>query len=607
MKLAACFPGDAHIDAGATVSRMLAVQQARDWHQAQQVACESGAVGWVTTSDKFSKVSLARTGGKQGWLLIAGVPVCLHGSLENHLERAVALPFEQRLEELTRLDGAFCALIWDAEGNRLGMVTDFLGIQPLYWARPEGTLLLGTEIKAITATGLVPIVMDPAGWGAFLGLGHYVGNATSVKGVRRVAPGAIRIFDAARGSLSERRYWKWPEAPGGMRERDLPLEELVEAFARNIHACREHTGTGVLALSGGYDSRFLLCMLERLGVLPPVLTLRHREELFDADGVFGREIAQRLGARFTVLEQRRDYYSSPGYADYVAQNEVGTPSLYLYIAHLAAHLRPEMQSIWEGSVLGCVLKQIRTTVPSFQEYLRRRGGLFSSPRWQAAGHIFAPSLLEDLRQGFTECYRQETEHYSDDRTGVGQFIARNRTRNRLSLNAMKVYSNDVLPFVPGLTREIFELSASIPASLGGEEYLPLLLYRRFFPVALSVPVVSGGELSRCQAPPSFTYGMARLAHRFKDSYRVGRLLSWLGYPNDETFWEKSKLVEQAVKNADPGHPDLKADGVRAIQQPGEESPVVKQARHLLFYWDAWRRIMQGERNLAAGAEVTRRG
>src|SRR5918996_3964835 len=48
-----------------------------------------------------------------------------------------------------RLRGMFAFAIWDGRARRLLLVRDRLGIKPLYWCRSGGTLLFGSEIKAI--------------------------------------------------------------------------------------------------------------------------------------------------------------------------------------------------------------------------------------------------------------------------------------------------------------------------------------------------------------------------------------------------------------------------------------------------------------------------
>jgi asparagine synthase (glutamine-hydrolysing) len=62
-----------------------------------------------------------------------------------------------------RLRGQFALALWDDRRHRLVLGRDRFGICPLYWTRQGEWLLFASEIKALLASGLVPVRPDLRG------------------------------------------------------------------------------------------------------------------------------------------------------------------------------------------------------------------------------------------------------------------------------------------------------------------------------------------------------------------------------------------------------------------------------------------------------------
>ena len=593
MKLAAIFrSGDGRCSH--KLHQMLQAQISRPWHTSQGHACGGGAIGYVRASDKFSSVPLARESEDGNRLIVAGVPLDLAGSVDARLDRAVRSDFAAGIRELQSLDGAFAALLWNEREQKLAVVTDILGMQPLYMHRADGVLLFATEVKAFTASGLVNVMTDPAGWGAFFSFRHLIADRTLVESVTRAPAGAVLIYDPVRDDLSTNTYWHWPEPVRAERFEDLPLDQLMEAFTAELHAFRQHNPNALLCLSGGYDSRLILASLFRIGVYPKTLSLSHADDMFDLDAKLAARIARKFGAAFTLQHPDRDFFSSEAYIKYLAANEVATPSLYLFIAQMCGVIRPQMEAIWEGVFPGCILFPIHQPPGPFESYLRRECAGFDGEGWTAAKHVFAPQTVAQMREAFTECLDQERRRYTDDEFGVSEFIVRNRTRHRIATNPMQVYCNDALPFTPGISKAFWSIAASIPYSLKAQHRLYQHMFEKYFPRALSVPAVSGSTIYRLQAGPlQPDLVLAQLSVFIKRNWRVALALQKLGIAQGNDFWRESTLVADALRAIDPDNPVLNTDEVRKFQaaQP-PVSYASKRAQDLLFYWHSWQQLMQ---------------
>ena len=92
----------------------------------------------TTATGTTGNICLYRTGSTQNILIIAGLPIIINGNLEQKLNQIVELDYQNAAEALTEFDGAFAALYWDQIAGKLIIVTDILGMQPLYRARVSG-------------------------------------------------------------------------------------------------------------------------------------------------------------------------------------------------------------------------------------------------------------------------------------------------------------------------------------------------------------------------------------------------------------------------------------------------------------------------------------
>ncbi|MCK4856442.1 MAG: hypothetical protein KAT58_00575 [candidate division Zixibacteria bacterium] len=350
MKITACFSTNS-IDCQAAVEKMTRAMQLSEGQKCGSFTVPGGSIGYVTSSERFSSIPFLREAENGSVLMISGVPIDLHGHLDSRLQEILTSDFHKAQKSLHSLDGAFAALFWDAQNQKLVIVTDCLGIQPLYIARPDGLLLLATELKAFPASGLVDVEMDPAGWGAFVSPGFNIADHTQLAGVKLVDSATILVYDPAAGSLESKTHWSWPEPKPEMKMADVDTAEMLRIMQCEIECYASHCRSGTILLSGGFDSRLILTLLRRLNMDCKVLVLTHPEHGFGVDGKFAVRIAKRLGCRDIEMGfPARDYYSSPSYFRYIVIDEVAIPSMVLYMStHVSEHIKPEMKAVWEGA------------------------------------------------------------------------------------------------------------------------------------------------------------------------------------------------------------------------------------------------------------------
>jgi asparagine synthase (glutamine-hydrolysing) len=197
-----------------------------------------------------------------------------------------------------RLRGMFAFAIWDQHRRRLVLVRDRLGVKPLYWALSGATLLFGSEIKAILASGLVEPRAHEARLPELLGTRYIADEDTLFVGIRKLLPGHMLLFES--GQATVREYW---DVPHGAPEAEAePADERtwVERFRALLD---ESVGLRLMSdvplgmfLSGGIDSSAIAALMARRMDRPlQTFSVAFRERAY-SELAWSREVADAVGA-----------------------------------------------------------------------------------------------------------------------------------------------------------------------------------------------------------------------------------------------------------------------------------------------------------------------
>lgn len=172
---------------------------------------------------------------------------------------------------LAQLQGMFAFVIWDNRSRSAFVARDPYGIKPIYYAHTPAGWLIGSQVKALLATGLVsraPCVQGRAGYWL---LGSVPEPYTWFGAIRSLRAGHCMTFSDA-APPAERCWhdigaaWRDAEgaqandnAPGGRA--DGPRERIYEAVQRHMVA---DVPVG-LFLSGGIDSSAVAGLMRDTG------------------------------------------------------------------------------------------------------------------------------------------------------------------------------------------------------------------------------------------------------------------------------------------------------------------------------------------------------
>ena len=205
------------------------------------------------------------------------------------------------------LRGQFAVAIYDGRQRRVILARDRFGICPLYWAQRDGWLTFGSEIKAMLASGLLPVRPNLRGINHVFTFFAMPGPVTCFDGVSALLPGHfldIRTADDGTRTVRDRTYWEIDFPDLGHEERG-DRKSLVDRFEHAMLAAvdkRLRADVPVVSyLSGGVDSSVVVAMACKVRGEPiPTFTIRIDDPQLDETSEAGI-VSRHLGCRPTVV------------------------------------------------------------------------------------------------------------------------------------------------------------------------------------------------------------------------------------------------------------------------------------------------------------------
>ncbi len=210
-------------------------------------------------------------------------------------ESLVHLYEERGVEFAGWLNGMFALAIWDAPRRRLVLARDRMGQKPLYYCETAaGSLVFGSEAKALLAHPEVPRRLDRGGLGRYLFYEYVPGPDSIWEGIRKLPPGHVLVREG--GATTVRPFWTSP----GPAPDSPPFAEAAERFWGDFRDVvgrtrRSDVPLGVF-LSGGIDSSSVAAALAELQPARSIRTfsIGFEDPSFD-ESAHARAVARHLG------------------------------------------------------------------------------------------------------------------------------------------------------------------------------------------------------------------------------------------------------------------------------------------------------------------------
>lgn len=164
---------------------------------------------------------------------------------------------EKRYGLLKDLLGHFIVIVDDPKQRCVTFVTDILGIRPMFVGYSDGRMIFGSEVWPIQRARLIKGNVNYDALSAWLAFKYNCTNGSLFTELNRLAPGSVTVYKD--GHFAAVPYVQLDSRDNRVSEEEA-AEDLHGIVSSTTRVMLTQYPRVSLALSGGYDSRYLLAL-----------------------------------------------------------------------------------------------------------------------------------------------------------------------------------------------------------------------------------------------------------------------------------------------------------------------------------------------------------
>ncbi len=355
--------------------------------------------------------------------------------------------------------GTFCAAHYNRKTGKLFLMSDKLGVRPLYYWANEKFVVFATALRVLESFDEIPKALDLRGVTEMTGFGYPLGSRTPFANISLMR--AAEIIEVEAQNLSRRQYWRWDEIEPARSTEPLLLAEAHELFMRAVSRRQRADKSTIAYLSGGLDSRSC------------VAALRASESAVHTfnfalpgtqDYIFGNEFAEKSGTLHEAIPKEHGD-QTPDYSSLLAR-------VWQASAKRETH-KPERDAlVWSGEggsvafghvhLSRAIVEHMRAgrTDEAIETFLQDEGMSVTRRLLQPdVDKVVGQSLHEGIREELAEL------HCQDPARSFYLFLMLNDQRRKLAAHFENLDQHRLEFQLPFFDAEFLALVVSLPVEL----------------------------------------------------------------------------------------------------------------------------------------------
>jgi hypothetical protein len=211
-------------------------------------------------------------------------------------------------KQLEQCEGEFVA-VFSEQSGKLHIINDRFGSRPFYILRNGDDVYFSSNFDFLLQLAGGSPEADILGWFHMFSYGHTFGSRTTLRDVKRLLP-ATHLTISQDGTVEEKRYWRLAYLPAAGLDPVSYSKEVFDAFREGARLRSRLCGKGVVALSGGLDSRLVAAALPDDVEFSEFTFLNSSEGTSSADTEVAAQVCNALGLHHRVEPIASQAYSA---------------------------------------------------------------------------------------------------------------------------------------------------------------------------------------------------------------------------------------------------------------------------------------------------------